>query len=913
MKQKIQILAMLLIALYANSIYSQGKYPELDIPHTKVVLSNGLTVIVHEDHKTPIIATNIWYHVGSKNEKAGKTGFAHLFEHLMFNGSENYNKDYFQAMDRIGATNLNGTTNNDRTNYFQNFPVGALDQVLFLESDRMGHLIGAIDQAKLDEQRGVVQNEKRQGENEPYSISEELIIKATYPAGHPYSWSVIGSMEDLNAASLSDVKEWFKTYYGAANAVIVIAGDIKTDEAIAKVKQYFGDIPSGPPVAHHSSWIAKRTGTQRQVAQDRVPQTQINYVWNVPGAGDVETDQLDVLAAILGGGKTSRLYKRLVYKDQLCSSISAGNNTNEIAGQFYVEANVKPGVDASKVDEIINEEIQKLLKEGVTAQEVELVQTQTYSFFVKGLERIGGFGGKSDILASSTVYLKDPNGWKTSLKTTLTCTASDIKNVANKWISDGVYILTINPFPDYTTAEKGVDRSKLPEIGANAPVKFADFKKATLSNGLKIILAERKNIPTVQMNLMFKAGFSADKLTIPGVADLTANMLDEGAKNMNALEISEKLNSLGAGVGSSASLDYNNLSLSALTSTLDQAMEIYANILLEPTFPQADFDRIKKQQVNRIASEKNSPYSMALRVLPKYLFGEDHPYGNPLTGSGTEADLTKIKLEDLKKFYATWYKPNNATMVIVGDISLEKAKEKLEKLFANWKKADVPSVKLPNVAQYQKETLYIMDKPGAAQSLIFAGHLLPAKTTVDENVLSCMNDIFGGDFTSRLNMNLREDKHWSYGVGTMIFNTAAQRPYLVYAPVQTDKTKESIAEIKKEFNKFLVEKVATTEEVDKVKKNNKLQLNGLWETNGAVAGSLSEMVRFNYKDDYFDKLSAQLDAVNSEAVVKIAQDQIKPDQMVWVVIGDRAKIEEGVKSLGFKQVKFIDTDGKEIK
>ena len=358
-------------------------------------------MIIHEDHKAPIAAFNVWYHVGSKNEKPGKTGFAHLFEHLMFNGSENYKGEYFLALEKIGATDLNGTTNEDRTNYFENVPAPALDVPLWMESDRMGHLLGAVTQAVLDEQRGVVQNEKRQYENEPYALSYDLIQQACFPKGHPYSWTVIGSMEDLAAASLADVHEWFKTYYGAANAVVVVAGDVKTDEALAKVKAYFGDVPPGPPIAKHESWIAKRSGLQRQVAQDRVPQARVYLTWNVPEWGSPDAARLDLAADVLASGKTSRLYKRLVYDDQIATDVSAANDSKEIAGLFTIEASAKPGVDLAAVEQAVREELERFLKDGPTADELQRHKTRNVANFIRGLERIGGFGGKSDILATS--------------------------------------------------------------------------------------------------------------------------------------------------------------------------------------------------------------------------------------------------------------------------------------------------------------------------------------------------------------------------------------------------------------------------------------------------------------------------------------------------------------------------------
>ncbi|MBI3005356.1 MAG: insulinase family protein, partial [Ignavibacteriales bacterium] len=413
----IAILAMALpaIALGQKQV-AKSRALDVDIPYQKFVLENGLSLIVHEDRKAPIVAVNLWYHVGSKNEKLGKSGFAHLFEHLMFNGSENFNQDYFQALERVGATDLNGTTNEDRTNYFQNVPTSALDMVLWLESDRMGHLLGAIDQAKLDEQRGVVQNEKRQGENEPYALSEELIVKATYPYGHPYSWTVIGSMEDLNRASLDDVKEWFKTYYGPNNATVVVAGDIDANTALERVKKYFGDIPPGPPIAKFDSWVAKRTGVQRQVAQDRVPQARLYKVWNLAQWGTADVDYLNLVSSLLTSGKTSRLYKRLVYDDQIATQVQTFVDNREIGGQFYITATAKPGGDLKAVEKAVDEELAKLLKSGPTAKELQRVKTEYEARFVRGIERIGGFGGKSDVLAQNNVYGGNPEFFKTTLQ-----------------------------------------------------------------------------------------------------------------------------------------------------------------------------------------------------------------------------------------------------------------------------------------------------------------------------------------------------------------------------------------------------------------------------------------------------------------------------------------------------------------
>ncbi|HLF20400.1 MAG TPA: pitrilysin family protein, partial [Bacteroidota bacterium] len=729
---------------------AKSKAINIDIPYQKFVLDNGLTLLVHEDRKAPIVAVNLWYHVGSKNEKLGKSGFAHLFEHLMFNGSENYNDDYFQALERVGATDLNGTTNEDRTNYFQNIPTSALDMVLWLESDRMGHLLGAIDQAKLDEQRGVVQNEKRQGENEPYAISEELIVKATYPYGHPYSWTVIGLMEDLNRASLDDVKEWFKTYYGPNNATVVVAGDIDAKTALEKVTRYFGDIPPGPPIAKFDAWVAKRSGVQRQVAQDRVPQSRLYKVWNIPQWGTEDVDYLNLVASLLSSGKTSRLYKRLVYDDQSATQVQTFVDNREISGQFYIMATVKPGGDLKAVEKAVDEELARLLKSGPNEKELQRVKTEFEARFIRGVERIGGFGGKSDVLAMNNVYGENPEHYKTTLKRVREATAKDLQNVAQDWLSDGVYILEIHPYPQLASATADTSlRKSLPKPDAPPEARFPKLQKATLSNGLKVILAERTAIPVVNFNMLFDAGYAADQFAAPGTANMAMNMMDEGTKTRTALQISEELQLLGANLGSGSNLDMSNVFLSALKSNLDASLDIYADVILNPSFPKEDFERLQKQTVAGIQREKVSPVQMALRVFPRLLYGPNHAYGNPLTGSGTEQSVSKMSREDLIKFHQTWIKPNNATLVVVGAATMDEIKPKLEKLFRDWKDGDVPKKNVGNVDMQSKPSVYVVDKPGAQQSIIFAGHVAPPKNNPNEIAIEAKNNTLGGLFTSR--------------------------------------------------------------------------------------------------------------------------------------------------------------------
>ncbi|HPW16991.1 MAG TPA: pitrilysin family protein [Candidatus Aminicenantes bacterium] len=887
--------------------------PKVDIPYQKFVLDNGLTLIVHEDHKAPIVAFNVWYHVGSKNEKPGKTGFAHLFEHLMFNGSENYDDDYFKPMQKVGATDLNGTTNEDRTNYFENVPVPALDLVLWMESDRMGHLKGAITQAKLDEQRGVVQNELRQYYNEPFGITEDLICKGTYPPGHPYSWSVGGSIEDLSSGKLEDFQAWFATYYGPNNAVVAIAGDIDAETVLEKVKKYFGDIPPSPPIARPTAWTAKMTGSKREAVQDRVAQARIYKVWNVPGWGTACADKLDLVSSILADGKTSRLYKRLIYDDQISSSVSCYVNTREIGGQFAIQADAKPGVELAKIERAVDEELAKFLKDGPTAAELERVKVQARARFIQGIERIGGFGGKSDILATSMVYGGSPDAYKKTLRHIEEATVDGLKESANHWLADGVYILEVTPYPALKAGVPGADRKTMPAVGAAPQVSFPALQRATLSNGLKVLLAERHSIPVVHFALNLDAGYASDQGGLPGTASLAMDMLDEGTAKRTSLQISDELAMLGASLGTGSNLDTSSVSLTTLKDKIDPALAIYADVILDPSFPEADFQRLQKLQIARIAQEKASPFGMALRVFPRLVYGAGHPYAIPFTGSGYADTVAKITRADLVKFHKTWFKPSGATLIVVGDTTMAEIKPKLEALFRGWAAGQAPVKKIPAVALAAKPAVYIMDKPGAPQSMVICGHPAPSSADPDNVAITTMNTILGGDFVSRLNMNIREDKHWSYGVQSAIPGARGQRPFLVLAPVQSDKTKETMVEIKGELEGILGKKPITRDEYANAKNSIVLGLPGRWETMGRVLGSLEEMVEYGLPDDYYQKYPGLVQKLTVADLTKAAAKTVHPDSVVWIVVGDRAQIEPKIKELGFPQVTVIDADGNPVK
>lgn len=881
----------------------------VSLPFQKFTLGNGLTVIVHEDHKAPIVAVNIWYHVGSKNEKPGKTGFAHLFEHLMFGGSENLKGRYIEGMEKIGATELNGTTNEDRTNYFENVSTGALDFALFAESDRMGHFYNTINKEVLDLQRGVVQNEKRQGENSPYAVAYDMIQRETYPAGHPYSHTVIGSMEDLNAASLDDVKEWFKTYYGPSNAVLVLAGDIDLETAKAKVTKYFGDIPAGPPIAHPKAAIAKMTGERRSTVEDRVPAARMYKVWNTPPFGSPESAYLRLVGSVLSSGRSSRLYKRLVYDEQIATAVQAGNQPAEIGSQFAITVTAKPGGGLEKIEADVREELARFIKDGPTADELERAKTQYLAQFIRGAERVGGFGGKSDILAQYQTYVGDAGAYQDTLKRVQSATPGDLKDAAMTWLSDGVYTLEVTPYPQLKAEAKGVDRTKTPEIGAAATLKLPKTQKATLSNGLNIVLAERHEIPVVQFWLGIDAGYASDKFATPGTARLAATLMTSGTAKRNALAISDEQQALGAIVNVNSSLDSTTVYLSALKTKLDASLDLYADIVLNPSFPQADFVRQQRLQLAGIEQEKVNPGSMAFRVLPPLLFGAGHAYGASFTGSGVASAVSKLTRDDVVKFHQQWFKPNHATLIITGDTTLAEIQPKLERLFAGWKPGTTPKKVIASVPRPARPAVYLIDKPGAPQSLLFAATLATPALATQEPAIHTMNEMFGGTFGSRLNMNLREDKHWSYGANSAMPDTVGQRPYFAVAGVQTDKTKESLVEMQKEIVGMTGARPISDEELGKTVTQQVRELPGSYETAMAVGSSIQRLIKLGFPEDYYDTLPGKLKSLRVADINDAAKSLLDPQHIIWVVVGDRAKVEQGIRELNIGEIKILDADG----
>ena len=904
----------LVVGLLAAVLPAAAQEP-VDIPYTRYVLDNGLRLIVHEDHKAPIVAVNVWYDVGAADEAPGKTGFAHLFEHLMFNGSEHFNDDYFKPFDRVGATGMNGTTNQDRTNYFQVVPTTALDMALWMESDRMGHMLGAIDQARLDEQRGVVQNEKRQGENQPYGKVFLTLFENTYPDAHPYDHSTIGSMDDLNAASLEDVRTWFETWYGAANAVLVVAGDVDPEDVRARVERYFGHIPSGPPLVKPDVNLARRTEESRIVLQDRVPQARVYKAWNVAAFRNPALDHLTLASDVLTSGRSSRLYRRLVYEDQIATDVSAFTLERQFGSLFILQATAQPGQDLADVEAVLYEELRAFLESGPTADELARAQASQRASFVRGVERIGGFGGKSDVLAASEVYLGSPAGHERTQDNIMNATPTDVHAAAVEWLSQGALTVEVQPFPAYTAAESDVDRSSGPPAVTEFPsASFPARETTRLSNGLDVILARREAIPVVDFNILLDAGYAADQFALPGTARMAMDMLDEGTTSRTALEIAEELEGLGTTLSAGSNLDMSSVRMSTLKENLDASLDLFADVVLNPSFPEAEFDRRRRQQLAAIAREKVQPMGMAMRVFPRLLYGEGHAYGQPLTGSGSEAALGELRLDGLRAFHDTWFRPDNTTLIVVGDVTMAELEPAIEARFGDWEPGDVPRKNLGEVDQQAETFVYLIDRPDSEQSIIFAGHVAPPKSDARDLQIESMNNVLGGGFTARINMNLREDKGWSYGAQSLLWDAAGQRPFIILAPVQTDRTAESMAEIDKEIGSIRSggDQPPTAEELARVKDQRTLTLPGRWETNRAVMADIVEMVRFGLPEDYWATFAGAVRGLSLAEIRAEADRVLQPDRMIWVVVGDRARIEESVRALDLGEIRFLDADGNRI-
>jgi zinc protease len=910
----------------------------VDIPYEAFTLDNGLRVIVHEDRKAPVVAVSVWYRVGSKHEPKGKTGFAHLFEHLMFNGSENAPNDFFEPLQQVGATDFNGTTNVDRTNYFETVPTGALDLALFLESDRMGHLLGAVTQEKLDNQRGVVQNEKRQGDNNPYGLLRYEIFENLFPKGHPYHHSTIGSMADLNSASLDDVKKWFTDNYGPNNAVLVLAGDIDVPTAKAKVQQWFGDIPRGTQVQAPATSVPTLPAPLAKEVKDLIPTPRVYRMWAIPGLNDAEAVPLQMATAVLGGLSSSRLDNAMVRTDPVAVSVGAFAQTFEDAGLLIVQADVKPGTDVDTVGKKLDAEIAKFLANGPTADELQRAAASYLGGTIAGLEAVGGFGGKAVALAEGALYSNDPAYYKVELDRMAKATPEQVTAAARKWMSRPAFSLTYTPgerteggenrggavtagkateavAPDrYWNPALGdigpdtgigdasfvADRSQFPAVAELKALDFPDIERAKLKNGMEVVFARRATVPTVNVAVSFDAGYAADPHSALGTQSLMLSLMDEGTTNLNSIAFAEAKERLGAQIDASANADETVFSLFALKPNLAASLSLLADYIRNPAFDAKELDRVRAQQLNRLKAELNNPNAIASRLIAPMLYGADHPYGIPPSGLGDAKAVEAATRDQLAAFHATWIRPDNARIFVVGDTTLAEVKKQLDASLGQWKAPATakPTKNFDIAIPAPKPRIVLFDRPKSPQSVILAGKVLDAKGGDSLEVLRSANDIFGGNFLSRFNTNLRETKGWSYGVRSRVSGETDRLSWVAVAPVQADRTGDSIKELQSDLKSFLADKGVTKEELERTVNGSVRELPGSFETSTDVLAGLRNIVKFGRPDNYYETLPAIYEAMTAAEIDAAARKALSTDDLVYVVVGDAAVVKPQLDGLG---------------
>ena len=883
-----------------------------EIKHTKFVLPNGLTVLVHEDHAVPIVAVNLWYHVGSRNERRGRTGFAHLFEHFFFNGSEHHPGGFREAMDDLGATNRNGTTNFDRTNFFENVPTPALERTLFLEADRMGFLAKQINAEMLERERGVVQNEKRQGENQPYGRVRDHVVERMYPASHPYSWSPIGSMEDLEAATLQDVQNWYRAYYGPNNCVLSLAGDITVERARELVTRYFGDLAPVPPLARAERWVPKLDGNIREAMEDSVPRPRIYRLYHAPPWRDGNVPALDLLANVLAGSASARLNRRLVYEARLASAVTAEVSANEIAGLIIVTVTVNDGIDPTRAEADLDRVLGDLLRDGPTAAELQRARSRILGTFVRGAEQLGGGGGRSDILAEAMTYGGASDAYLSRLEGVARATAADVRRAGRAWLGAPHYTLLVTPVAARPPAQSTFDRRSVPPLGAPPDVSFPPVQRATLSNGLTVLLLERHATPLVNVTLAVDAGFASDRAERAGAASLALDLLDDGTTTRSTFQVADDLDALGAQITTASSLDQSFVRLRALTPNLRASLDILADVVLRPSFPQHLVDLGRRQRLAQIAQEKAQPAALAQRVVAPILFGTDHAYGRPMTGSGTEQTVNALTRVDLVSWHRDWFRPGSTTVIVVGDTTLPAIVPELERVLGSWPVGAAPSKAIGRVAATAGKRVYLIDKPGAPQSVIVAAHVSEPGGTAEDLAMETVMLNFGGMATSRLNRNLRLDKHWSYGTQGTLIGARGQRPFMVVAPVQTDKTSDSIVEVQKELRDIAGARPIRGDEYASIMRTQTLGLAGRFATLASLENAAAQLVNYKYADDYFATYGRRVRTLSESDLAAAAKKFIRPDDVIWIVIGDLSHVEKSIRELKLGEVVRLDADGKPI-
>jgi zinc protease len=886
----------------------------LSIPYDHFRLDNGLQVIFHQDAKLPVAHVNLWYHVGSKNERPGKTGFAHLFEHLMFQGSRNADGEYLTFLEKAGANlregGVNGTTSFDRTNYFETVPAGALEHVLWLESDRMGFLIDAMSREKLDNQREVVKNERRQSyENVPYGRALEIILKNLFPPGHPYSWMVIGSQEDLDNASLEDFKEFFRGFYAPNNCSLAVAGDFDPAQAKGWIGDYFGGLPPGPPLERMQCWIPRLAGEKKVVVADKVPQERVYKIWPVPPYFHPAEAGLDLASRLLSQGKNSRLFKSLVYQRQIASDVSTFNYSLEISGLFGVVATARPGQSIREIESIMDDEIARFGEEGPDEEELERELAKHEFDFVSGLERIGGFGGKADLLNQYNTYLGSPGFFQKDYERYCEVSAEAVRSAVKQYL-DPARRLVVNFVPENLAAPQiqGLDRSRVPAAGKRVEFSPEVPRSMQLANGLRVVLAERHEIPKVSMALVVDAGASADPGTLPGTAWMTAAMLDEGTSKRSALEIQKELDRLGSVLQTYAETEISRISVESLRKNMKPSLALMAEIALQPAFPAEELERQRKRRLDSILQERHNPTAIARKIFRSSLFGPEHPLGRGTAGN--EESIQALHVEGLQDFYRSYWHAGHATLVLVGDLKQDEALEMAEEFFGAWQRGESSPAKIPSFSHPAAVRLSLIDRPDAPQSQIRLGGLGPGRSTGDYYAIELMNSIFGGAFSSRLNLNLREDKGYTYGAFSHFAFGRELGLWVCGTAVETRHSQAALGEILRELTLIRGEKPVTEEELETARTNLIQGYSQRFETQERLADQITEMLAFGLPLETMSQYVARVEQVTLGEVQNAVSRHLDPERLTGVMVGDLKVFEEALRGLNLGEIHRRDVDGK---
>jgi len=902
------VLALLLVFVSAHGAKAEDAIAtQVDIPYEMFTLDNGLTVLVHTDHSTPTVFVGMWYAVGSKDEPDGKTGFAHLFEHLMFQGTANREGEYFSPFTDAGATGMNGTTSEDRTNYFATVPTGALDMALWMESDRMTHLLGAVTQEALDEQRDVVKNEKRQRETRPYAQMGDKIRAGLYPVDHPYRHSVIGSMDDLDAASVDDVHEWFNTYYGASNVVLVLAGDISLADAKQKVQYYFGEAPAGEPLSYPQKWVPQLAENREEVMYDRVGQTRITRVWGLPGLNDRDTSLMYLVNDSLAGNKNSPLQRKLVDELQLATRVTGSAYGRVLNGEYSITLDLRPEVSPAQALAVLDETIADYLATGPDAQIIENAKLSVNMIMLGALETGSAIGR---LLAEGFLYSDDPLFINTELEWLNAATPENLRQVANRWLTRGYYQLTVEPFPDYKTADARVDRSKIPAVSASSEIRFPEIETTTLSNGMKLVVATRGSVPLVDVSIQIDTGSLAAPADAPGIAAFVFGLMDKGTKKYDANELAAARDKIAMRGNFRDGAERSSYGYRILRSYLDESLVLAADMLRNPTFPDEELVKFKARIAAYLSNLENAPARAARSLFDRLIYGADTPMGAVWTPELLE-QVDESKLQD---FHANEIAPDNMTVFMIGDIEIEEARRAVEDAFGKWRDKANSALQRVGEARAATSRVVLVDYPGAASSTILAGHAVAPYDAATWTEISIMNTVFGGTFESRLNMNLREEKGWSYGYRSRIeLNTSGDMTLASAGQVQTDKTAESMQEILREFDAFVSTRPATVAEVDRMKLNRVRSLPGTFSTNRGFLGSIITSDSYGLPFDYAETAASRVEAVTVEGVDARARGMIDPAKLSWLVVGDLEKIEDSVRALELGNVEVWDAFGNRLR